>query len=320
MDTGYGLPVVVDLATGKTLEEIPSPDGGLIEYSTVARDREPGTYLAATVVRKGSADPRYGPRGAKSRIYRLAMDEKGRMTVEHAVSELIEGVIRSIAVSPTGEIAYARSTADKADRYFSFAGILGTDREWPVDDPYRLFWQDESTLVFPSRAEPPWTLGTNAKGEKFIAGGGFLPTVNVRSGATGKLPVPPDLTSYGMVRLAGGRTIWATEVEEGVHDTVSLILYEGPTAIGTVFSASKGKIVSMTLDATGRHVLVGHEIMRATGPGMYDNAVDQKLIQIDLQRVAGLPTPTRSSRRHLDLPQKTVWQGDGRRRIEEITW
>ncbi|WP_143043762.1 hypothetical protein [Nonomuraea jiangxiensis] len=308
----------MDLATGKILEEIPSPDGTLTEYATFARDTAPGTYLAVTVERPPGYDPRQSPRGAKSTIHRLTMDAQGVVKVQGTASGEIEGVIRSLAVSPAGEIAYARTTADKKDNLLSFAGVLGTTSEWPVEDPYRLYWSDENTLVFPSRAEPPWTLRTKENGERFIAGGGFLPTREVRTGAAGKLPVPPDLTSYGMVQLPDRRMIWATASPDD-SDIMSLVLYDGPTSIGTVYQPPRGKIVSMTLDPTGSHLLVGHEIARSTGTGMDDFTHDQKLIRIDLRQATGLTTPATSTRRDLAFPQQVVWQGNDLA-LEEIAW
>ncbi|MEV6983690.1 hypothetical protein AB0M95_20885 [Sphaerisporangium sp. NPDC051017] len=313
------LPKVLDLASGATLGHIPSPDGSLIEYTALAREKSSGGYLAATVVRHGAAEPRPGPRGAVSSIHRLTMDDKGVVEVQGAISAGMEGVIRSIAVSPAGEIAYARTTADEDDKLSSFAGVLGTGREWPVQEPYRLYWSDENTLVFPFRAEPPWTLGIGPDGEKIIAGGGVLPTLDVRSGAAGTLPVPPDLTSYGMVELPDHRIIWATASRDGDEDVMSLVLYDGPTAIGTVFRATQGKIVSMTLDSTGRHLLVGHEIVRPTGTGMYDFRFDQKLVRVDLRGTSGLATPATGSRGDLALPQEVVWRGSDEL-VAEIAW
>ncbi|MFI6816729.1 hypothetical protein ACIBG7_30300 [Nonomuraea sp. NPDC050328] len=317
---GSAFPVVVDLVTGKTVGGVPTPDGAFVAYTTVARGAEAGTYLAATEVRQRAQEGRAGPRGARARIYRLEMDDKGRLEVAGAVSEQVEGVIRSIAVSPAGEIAYARTMVDEDDRFFSFAGVVGRGEEWPVEDPYRLFWADETTLVFPSRAEPPWTLGTKDDGEKFIAGGGFLPTLDVATGVRGKVAVPPDLTSYGMVRLAGGRAVWATEEEQGAERVVSLVLYDGPTAIGTIYRATVGKVVVMRLDAGGERLLVGHEVTKATGDGMSDVQVDQQLVRLDLRPVLRLPVPERGERRGLEVPQQRVWQGDGELGMEEIAW
>ncbi|MBB6345479.1 hypothetical protein AB0C18_25455 [Nonomuraea muscovyensis] len=82
------------------------------------------------------------------------MDEKAAVDVQGSVSEEMNGVVRSIAGSPAGEIAYARTTADKKGTFRSFAGVLSTAGEWPAEDPYRLYWSDENTLVFMTLPPP----------------------------------------------------------------------------------------------------------------------------------------------------------------------
>ncbi|MEV7805564.1 hypothetical protein AB0O28_21715 [Microbispora sp. NPDC088329] len=216
---GRTLPYVLDLETGEPVSRLPRATRTYGQYGLVVRDTEPGHYVAALT----------SPSGRYFRLYRLAMEAGGRVTVGERLTPTREGTVNGLAVSPEGSIAYGRMT-DEA----SYVGTL--EREWPTNG-YGLQWLDTRTLALPSHNTP----------------GNTLATLDVGTGAIRGVAAPAvhELTRPLRV-LPGGRQLRALG-----WPVRALVLHEGTRLIKNVLTLDCGHIESLALAPTGRHLLVG---------------------------------------------------------------
>ncbi|MFD0660773.1 hypothetical protein [Thermocatellispora tengchongensis] len=168
---------VVDLAEGGEPVTVAAPDPEFYQYTAIAPDREPGRYVASVTT---AGDGAFG--GRRSRIHRVDLDGDGGAVVLGQVGPEVEGMISDVAVSPSGEIAYARLVAEPGDSFevgTTHVGLVNARREWSAprgqglgafgDGALGLHWRDAGTLVFravpPRRARPawwPWTCAVRA--------------------------------------------------------------------------------------------------------------------------------------------------------------
>lgn len=216
---GPALPYVLDLETGEPVSRLPRATRTYAQYALVVRDKEPGHYVAALT----------SPSGRYFRLYRLAMEADGRVTVGERLTPTREGTVNGLAVSPEGRIAYGRMT-DGA----SYVGTL--EREWPAGG-YGLQWLDGRTLALPSHGAP----------------GNTLATLDVGTGAIRGVAAPAGHEpSRPLLVLPGGRQLrvlgWPAR---------TLVLHEGTRLVRKVLTLDCGHIESLALAPTGRHLLVG---------------------------------------------------------------
>ncbi|MEU6998208.1 hypothetical protein [Nonomuraea sp. NPDC046570] len=306
---------VLDLEAGDILDGVARPDQEFVEYTAVTRDRLPGHYLVAAAT-FASREP-WSPRGRTSRIHRLTVDDQGRARVGEAVSGELAGVVLDIAVSVDGRVAYSRTTADRKGAYSSFAGVLEPEKEWPMHMPYQVHWTDGATLVFPSDTRSNSKVVKTSAGPRIEPGDEWMVTLDVGRGTTGRFPIDADVESDGLLGLlAGGRTIVADVYDEDPEVRPTVIVYDGKTAVGSVFTAPRGRIISFTLDATGDYLLVGQD--NQNDVYAMPSKKDYELVRIDLRPLANTPTPAKGTRRDLGLPQRVVWQGMPP--IAELAW
>lgn len=296
---------VLDLTQGKTVDWVDLPaDGRFAEYTAVARDREPGHYVVAAST-PSSADF-WSPRGRTSRIFQLTMDDRGRARLDEAISADLEGVVTALAVSPEGRLAYGRTVTDGQDAYSSFVGVLGSGREWPAETPNGLSWTNPTTLVLPHATRSDNRVERTAAGPRIRRGRDWKVTLDVGSGATGRFPIPRTVGGHVLLTLPDGRTVMADNYHENPRVRPKVVVYEGDTIMGSVYTASRGVIVSLTLDRTGEHLIVGQD--NQNDP--YDMPKDDyELVRVGLRPLAGVPAPARSTRRDLRLPRQVVWRG-----------
>ncbi|MFE3451787.1 hypothetical protein ACFXJ8_22975 [Nonomuraea sp. NPDC059194] len=215
----WGRPYVIDLESGAPVSRLPRATRTYAAYDFVVRDTEPGHYVAAVT----------SPSGRYFRLYRLAMNADGRVTVGEQLTPTLKGTVNGLAISSEGRVAYSRMT----DR----AGFVGTlEREWPASG-YGLQWLDARTLALPAHSVP-----ANA-----------LATLDVGTGAIREVPTPAQHEfSRPLLVLPDGRQLRALG-----WPTRTLVLHEGTRLVRTVLALDCGHIESLALAPTGRHLLVG---------------------------------------------------------------
>ncbi|WP_433496996.1 hypothetical protein ACQP1K_18695 [Sphaerimonospora sp. CA-214678] len=216
---GVGRPYVLDLESGEPVSRLPRATRDYARYDLVVRDTEPGRYVAAVS----------SPSGRSFRLYRLAMQPDGRVTVGERLTPTLKGTVNGLAVSGEGRIAYGRMT-DEAD----FVGTL--EREWTAGG-YRLQWLDDRTLALPAHSVPVNTLAT----------------LDVGTGAIGQIAAPAEHEfTRPLLTLPGGRQLrvlgWPAR---------TLVLHEGTRLIRKILELDCGHIESLALAPTGSHLLVG---------------------------------------------------------------
>lgn len=216
---GWGRPYVLDLETGKPVSRVPGATRVFGGHDLIARDTEPGQYVAAFT----------SPTGRYFRLYRLTMGADGRVTVGERLTPTLEGTVNGLAISAKGRIAYSRMTDEG-----NFVGTL--EREWPASG-HGLQWLDTRTLALPSHSVPARTLAV----------------LDVGTGAIRDIAAPAEHEfTRPLLALAGGRQVRALG-----WPTRTIVLHEGTRPVRTVLALDCGHIESMALAPTGRHLLVG---------------------------------------------------------------
>ncbi len=289
----------VNLETGRIAHEyMPYLGRGITQIKAVAATREPGEYVVSVTLRRGQDT--WSPRGVVSRVHRLTVDADGQAKLGTALSGKLNGSVDRIVVSPEGRIAYSRRTEDRDHNQTTYVGVLDPDVEWRAA-AYGFYWRDAHTLVLPDDIHftgvtyPP-------KPELVKAWEGALdvrlpasdpPAAAVLVGA------PRDNGSHTLPHpLPDGRTL---RVRQGSYEQPSeLLLYDGDRKVATVLTLSCGEIVSMALDRSGRHLLVGKDNENDSAAGNRPcGGKNHELLRVGL-------TPTAAGA----FPHRVVWRGD----------
>ncbi|TMR15802.1 hypothetical protein ETD86_26425 [Nonomuraea turkmeniaca] len=110
---------------------------------------------------------------------------------------------------------------------------------------------------------------------------------------------PRDSGSHTLPHpLPDGRTL---RVRQGSYEQPSeLLLYDGDRKVATVLTLSCGEIVSMALDRSGRHLLVGKDNENDSAAGNRPcGGKNHELLRVGL-------APTAAGA----FPHRVVWRGD----------
>ncbi|MFC0862239.1 hypothetical protein ACFHYQ_08010 [Sphaerimonospora cavernae] len=328
--TGHRLAVLDLVEGGGEPDRVDAPDDRFYQFTAVVRDTAPGRYLAAVSTAGNGA---WGDRS--SRIYRIAVHGDGGAEIGERVGGDYEGIIKDLAVSPQGRIAYSRAVG-KRDEFLeidrTFVGLVDDHREWSAaggqglgtfgDGGLGLHWRDPDTLVF--RAIPP-----KADSARLVALDTRRPGADLSAARTlltmGVLADGTALTVPGETRMVmsqvGVERIWDQQLV--VVDPAE------KKPIGLAFAPGCGNIAAFTLDRSGRHLLVsvdnkaGHFVGDPPEPAC-GNAPPYQLFRVDLRPTAGTPGPTPRAASYpgeitpLELPQTPVWSGKSS--VHGIAW
>ncbi len=289
----------VDLDTGRIAHEyMPYLGRRVTPINAVAATREPGEYVVSVTLRQGQDS--WSPRGFVSRVHRLTVDADGRAKLGQALSGRLNGSVDRIVLSPEGRIAYSRRTEDRDHEQTTYVGVLDPDVEWRAA-AYGFYWRDAHALVLPGDIHftgvtyPP-------RPELVKAWEGALdvrmPASDSPSAAT-LVRAPRDNGSHTLPHpLPDGRTL---RVRQGSYEQPSeLLLYDGDRKVTTVLTLSCGEIVSMALDRSGRHLLVGKDNENDSTAGNRPcGGKDYELLRVGL-------TPTAAGA----FPHRVVWRGE----------
>lgn len=288
----------VNLDTGRTAHGyMPYLGRRMTQIEAVAATREPGEYVVSVTLRQGQDT--WSPRGFVSRIHRLRVDADGQAKLGQALSGRLNGSVDRIVVSPEGRIAYSRRTEDRDHNQTSYVGVLAPDVEWRAA-AYGFYWRDAHTLVLPADIHftgvtyPP-------KPELVKAWEGALDVrlpASDPSAAAVLIRAPRDNGSHTLPHpLPDGRTL---RVRQGSYEQPSeLLLYDGDRKVATVLALSCGEIVSMALDRSGRHLLVGKDNENDSVAGNRPcGGKNYELLRVGL-------TPTAAGA----FPHRVVWRG-----------
>ncbi|WP_202638823.1 hypothetical protein [Bailinhaonella thermotolerans] len=288
---------VLDLATGKPVGQVDLPGEEYGEYTSAARAREPGEYIAAATVSVGGNDDEGGSEA--SEVFRITLDARGRPRVGEKVSPALAGAVTSLDVSPSGRVGYARVATNAVGTSFPFLGVVGRSPDWPSQGAHKVQWAGDRTLL--SLSEGQWegpVVNGGLKPER-----GWVPALDVERREITRHPLGAPPEAGLLARLPGGRTI----VADARDGRPRLVVHDGPTAIGTLFVPARGRILSMALDRAGTHLLVGQD--NQSDPNKHPTEWDHELHRVDLRPLAGVPTPPQSSFRDLNPPRRLVWHG-----------
>ncbi|MEV4170687.1 hypothetical protein [Nonomuraea sp. NPDC049709] len=300
---GNGMPETVDLVTGRIADEyLPYLGKRVAQVQAVAATRQPGEYVASVRLARGPDE--WSPRGHVSRLHRLTVDADGKAKLGESLTGRLTGIVDRLAVSREGRVAYARRTEGRDRQEQSYAGVLGPRREWPAKT-YGLYWRDAHTLALPDDLHvTPLTPGS-ATGpfEWWEAGIDVrLPPSDPRSTAA-RVPAPREDGAHTLpLPLPDGRTL---RVRHGSYEQRSqLLLYEGDRTVATVLTLDCGDIVSLAVEPSGRHVLIGKDNENDQVAGHNPcGGRDYELLRVSL--AAG-------------FRQEVVWRGDSS--VHGLTW
>ncbi|MFE0152393.1 hypothetical protein ACFWY5_34995 [Nonomuraea sp. NPDC059007] len=289
----------VNLDTGRVAHEyLPYLGRRTTQINAVAAGRDPGDYVVSVTLRQGRDS--WSPRGFVSRIHRLTVDADGQAKLGQALSGKLNGSVDRIVLSPEGRVAYSRRTEGRDRKQATYVGVLGPGVEWRVA-AHGFYWKDAHTLVLPDDihftgvTHPP-------KPESVKAWEG---AIDVRTPASGPSPAallvraPRENGSHTLPHpLPDGRTL---RVRKGSYEQPSeLHLYEGDRKVTTVLTLTCGEIVSMALDRSGRHLLVGKDNENEPTAGNRPcGGKNHELLRVGL-------TPTAAGA----FPHRVVWRGD----------
>ncbi|WP_157530746.1 hypothetical protein [Microtetraspora niveoalba] len=308
---------VLDLAGRGRPDFVGAPDREFYQFTAVARDVVPGSYLAAVTT---MGDGAMG--GRSSRIYRVVLDEDGQASIGDRVGGDHEGMIRDLAVSPGGRIAYSLVVGDPADPTEIAAtkvGLAEERREWSAPggqggDPFQtrslgLHWRDADTLVF--RARPP-----RARSARLLALDTRRPGSDLYAAAT--LFVMNVFEEGTGLSLAGETRMAVSGAEFGGGEQ-RIVIVEPPARkpAGSAFNLPCRDIDAFTADPSGRYLLISvNEQACPYGAGaMYE------LFRVDLRPAPGTATPATgypSDAPPLGLPRQRVWWGEAR--VSGLAW
>ncbi|MEU4833860.1 hypothetical protein [Streptosporangium sp. NPDC023615] len=303
----------VNLDTGRIAHEyMPYLGRRITPINAVAATREPGEYVVSVTLRRGQDS--WSPRGFVSRIHRLTVDADGQAKLGRALSGRLKGNVDRIVLSPEGRVAYHRRTEDRDHEQTSYVGVLGPDVEWRAA-AYGFYWRDAHALVLPDDLHfTGVTYPPKPKSVKAWEG-----ALDVRRPASERMPASDPSSAVTLVRaprdngshtlphpLPDGRTL---RVRQGSYEQPSeLILYDGARKVTTVLTLSCGEIVSMALDRSGRHLLVGKNNENDSVAGNRPcGGKDHELLRVDLA-----PTATGA------FPHRVVWRGETY--VGGLTW
>ncbi|MGI5290394.1 hypothetical protein ACQEVF_44650 [Nonomuraea polychroma] len=289
----------VDLDTGRIAHEyMPYLGRRITPIKAVAATREPGAYVVSVTLRHGQDT--WSSRGVVSRIHRLTVDSDGQPKLGQPLSGSLNGSVDRIVVSPEGRIAYSRRTEDRDHNQTTYVGVLDPNVEWRAA-AYGFYWRDAHTLALPDDIHftgvtyPP-------KPALVKAWEGALdvrPPASDPPAAAVLVRAPRDNGSHTLPHpLPDGRTL---RVRQGGYEQPSeLLLYDGDRKLATVLTLSCGEIVSMALDRSGRHLLVGKDNENdATAGNRPCGGKNHELLRVGL-------TPTAAGA----FPHRVVWRGD----------
>ncbi len=318
---------VLDLVEGGEPNAVGAPDERFYQYTGVVRDTTPGRYLAAVTTAGNGA---WGDRS--SRIYQISVHGDGDAEVGEQVGGDYDGIIKDLAVSPQGRIAYSRAVGKRdssleIDR--TFVGLVDDHREWSAaggqgfgafgDGELGLHWRDVNTLVFrgpsPKAGSPRLaSLDVRRPGSDLSAAGTLL-TMILGDGTA--LTVPGE-TRMVLSQVGVERT-WDQQI----------VVVDPPRKqpIGSAFAAGCGNIAAFTLDRSGRYLLVSVDNRAGQLVGdppepVCGNAEPHQVFRVDLRPPAGTPTPQAArypgEATPLNLPQTPVWSGKSS--VHGIAW
>ncbi|MGW3346556.1 hypothetical protein ACWDA3_24855 [Nonomuraea rubra] len=289
----------VNLDTGRVAHQyLPEQRGRITQIRAVAATPQPGEYVVSVTLRQGRDD--WSPRGSVSRIHRLTVDADGRAKLGRALSGRLNGDVGRIAVSPGGRVAYSRSTEDRDHNRTAYVGVLGPAAEWQTS-PSGFYWRDAHTLVLPDDLHftgvtyPPkpelvksWEGGLDVRRPASNPPAAAVLVRAPRNSGSFTLPHP----------LPDGRTL---RVHPGSYEQPSeLVLYDGDRKVATVLSLSCGEILSMAVDRSGRHLLVGKDNENGEAAGNRPcGGKDHEVLRVGLTPAAGGA-----------FPHRVVWRGD----------
>lgn len=242
--------LVVDQEHGREAGQVPVPDPALYNYTAVARDVRPGSYLAAVT---SLGERELG--GGRSRIYRITVDGDGEAVVGEPVGGEFAGVIRDLDVSPEGRVAYSRTVMDLSGEprlAASVVGVLGPAHEWPVtgfggfgEGDVGLRWDGPATLAF--------------RGES----GGRMSLLALDTGSPAakperRPPVKGGLDVHDIMLLPGTGRALVRYGDGYSHEPQGWALVDVASGrpIGTVLDECDS-VASVAADPSGRHLLVG---------------------------------------------------------------
>ncbi|MFB9724790.1 hypothetical protein [Planobispora longispora] len=247
----------------------------------------------------GNVGERSWGRGT-SRIHRVTVDGQGRAELGEQVGSDLEGVVRDLAVSPDGRVAYARllaGTGGGPEVARTVVGVLDPAREWSApgyhgswdgrQDPIGLHWADRSTLAFRANRNPE-------KGSEVLA-------LDVRGGGDDLLAAERVLAMSAY--WSGTAVVTADSVLLSYSDTMNrvnhgVLVYDRATGEPRGH-AYAGDFSAFTLDASGRYLLVGRgrcgEIVHPLGVDVQRTPAgpSYELVKVDLDPPV-TPAPTTS--------------------------
>ncbi|MEW9529712.1 hypothetical protein [Microbispora sp. NPDC049125] len=298
--------IVLDLERGVEVGRVPAADPELYNYTAVARDVGRGHYVAAaSTLRRDGLGP------ARSRVYRISVDGGGVARVDGPVGGDLDGLVRDLAVSPEGRIAYARQNVDPGDGQYAdpgdgpwaaVIGVLGPAREWPLrgtgtDGVRGLVWDGPATLVFQGVTASEWmellALDTAAPG------GGPRRHLRVRAMGVSAM-------------VAGSATGWVVASigdVDGRQDPRLALVDGAGGVVGLVDQSACGATgAALATDSTGRHLLVFHSGTGDETAGRKCADAWRELVRIDLP--ADALSAYAEEPPVFTLPGRVVWRGD----------
>ncbi|MFF4771984.1 hypothetical protein ACFY05_03925 [Microtetraspora fusca] len=305
---------VLDLVEGGDPDVVGAPDREFYQYTAVARDTVPGTYLAAVTT---PGDGAMGDRS--SRIYRIVLDGDGQATIGEQVGGDFEGMIKDLAASPEGRIAYSRVVGDPADSIkiaTTAVGLVDRRLEWSAsggegigpfgEGSLGLHWRGADTLVFrgwppPAHAARLLALDVSRPGSDLHAAATLF-VMNVFEEGTG-------LSLTGETRMA----VSQGEFGRGVDQRIVIVEPPAKKPAGSAFDLPCGAIDAFTVDPSGRHLLVSVNKQVCAYGAPDETSTMYELFRVDLRPAPGTATPATGGYPidppSLGLPQQRVWRG-----------